>query len=181
MRVKLEQARKAAMWMPIRRESGEGSTERAEPGAGGTRCPRKALVSFRWNGSSVSWACSGSGVCYVSRVRESAMKPVGKPDAGNRHVRFDERGWETERRSASVPAPNLDSRLPTDFFKASDVIDEAFGRRSDESARYGLELFARHIERREHRRVARNSRWPPHCALDGVQQRPDDTKKEPRS
>jgi len=37
------------------------------------------------------------------------MKPVGKPDAGNRHVRFDERGWETGRRSASVPAPNLDS------------------------------------------------------------------------
>ena len=29
------------------------------------------------------------------RVRESTMKPVGKPDAGNRHVRFDERGWET--------------------------------------------------------------------------------------
>src|SRR5229473_7126281 len=26
-----------------------------------------------------------------------AMKPVGEPDAGNRHVRFDERGWETER------------------------------------------------------------------------------------
>ena len=26
------------------------------------------------------------------------MKPVGKPDAGNRHVRFDERGWETGRR-----------------------------------------------------------------------------------
>ena len=25
------------------------------------------------------------------------MKPVGKPDAGNRHVRFDERGWETGR------------------------------------------------------------------------------------
>ena len=25
-----------------------------------------------------------------------AMKPVGKPDAGNRHVRFDERGEETE-------------------------------------------------------------------------------------
>jgi len=25
------------------------------------------------------------------------VKPVGKPDAGNRHVRFDERGWETER------------------------------------------------------------------------------------
>jgi hypothetical protein len=25
------------------------------------------------------------------------MKPVGKPDAGNRHIRFDERGWETGR------------------------------------------------------------------------------------
>ena len=25
------------------------------------------------------------------------MKPVGEPDAGDRHVRFDERGWETER------------------------------------------------------------------------------------
>jgi hypothetical protein len=25
------------------------------------------------------------------------MKPVGKPDAGDRHVRFDERGEETER------------------------------------------------------------------------------------
>ena len=24
------------------------------------------------------------------------MKSVGEPDAGNRHVRFDERGWETE-------------------------------------------------------------------------------------
>src|SRR5258708_33377827 len=26
------------------------------------------------------------------RVREPTMKPVGKPDAGNPHVRFDERG-----------------------------------------------------------------------------------------
>jgi hypothetical protein len=25
------------------------------------------------------------------------MKPVGKPDAGNPHVRFDERGRETEQ------------------------------------------------------------------------------------
>ena len=32
------------------------------------------------------------------RVRESTMKPVGKPDARNGHVRFDERGWETGRR-----------------------------------------------------------------------------------
>jgi hypothetical protein len=37
------------------------------------------------------------------------MKPVGKPDAGNRHVRFDERGRETGGASASVLAPVLDS------------------------------------------------------------------------
>ena len=36
------------------------------------------------------------------------MKPVGKPDAGNPHVRFDERGGETELPQA-VTAPLLDS------------------------------------------------------------------------
>jgi hypothetical protein len=41
------------------------------------------------------------------------MKPVGKPDARNEHVRFDERGWETGRRLASAPAPILDSTNPT--------------------------------------------------------------------
>ena len=30
------------------------------------------------------------------------MKPVGKPDAGNPHVRFDERGRETERPAATA-------------------------------------------------------------------------------
>jgi hypothetical protein len=25
------------------------------------------------------------------------VKPIGEPDAGNPHVRFDERGWETGR------------------------------------------------------------------------------------
>src|SRR6202171_5338313 len=45
----------------------------------------------------------GAGVCL-------AMKPVGKPDAGNLHVRFDERGGETERcRMAQATAPFLDS------------------------------------------------------------------------
>jgi hypothetical protein len=38
------------------------------------------------------------------------MKPVGKPDAGNRPVRFDERGGETGRcRMAQATAPLLDS------------------------------------------------------------------------
>jgi hypothetical protein len=39
-----------------------------------------------------------------------AVKPVGEPDAGDRHVRFDERGWETGRcRTAQATAPILDS------------------------------------------------------------------------
>jgi hypothetical protein len=39
-----------------------------------------------------------------------AVKPVGEPDAGDRHVRFDERGWETERcQMAQATAPILDS------------------------------------------------------------------------
>jgi hypothetical protein len=38
------------------------------------------------------------------------MKPVGKPDVGNPHVRFDERGWETERLAMpQATAPILDS------------------------------------------------------------------------
>jgi hypothetical protein len=38
------------------------------------------------------------------------MNPVGEPDAGNRHVRFDERGWETERLAQpQATAPILDS------------------------------------------------------------------------
>jgi hypothetical protein len=36
------------------------------------------------------------------------VKPVGEPDAGNPHVRFDERGWETERPPIAT-APVLDS------------------------------------------------------------------------
>jgi hypothetical protein len=40
------------------------------------------------------------------------MKPVGEPDALIGHVRFDERGWETERcRMAQATAPILDSTV----------------------------------------------------------------------
>src|SRR2546421_6368202 len=43
-----------------------------------------------------------------------AVKPVGEPDAGDRHVRFDERGWETERcRMAQATAPILESTNQT--------------------------------------------------------------------
>ena len=44
-----------------------------------------------------------------------AVKPVGEPDALIGHVRFDERGWETERcRMAQATAPILDSTEPAD-------------------------------------------------------------------
>jgi hypothetical protein len=62
-----------------------------------------------WAQYSKSWVCSGYAIGFVPRARESAMKPVGKPDAANPHVRFDERGWETGGAHASVPAPILDS------------------------------------------------------------------------
>ena len=46
----------------------------------------------------------------IGRRRGPAVKSVGKPDAGNPHVRFDERGRETERcRMAQATAPFLDS------------------------------------------------------------------------
>ena len=42
------------------------------------------------------------------------VKPVGEPDALIGHVRFDERGWETERcRMAQATAPILDSTKPS--------------------------------------------------------------------
>jgi hypothetical protein len=45
------------------------------------------------------------------------VKLVGKPDAGNRHVRFDERGGETVRcRMAQATAPLLDSTHAARFF-----------------------------------------------------------------
>src|SRR5207245_5453591 len=41
-----------------------------------------------------------------------SVKPTGEPDALIGHVRFDERGWETERcRMAQATAPILDSTV----------------------------------------------------------------------
>jgi hypothetical protein len=44
-----------------------------------------------------------------------AEKPVGKPDALIGHVRFDERGWETGRRSGV--SARAHPRLYTSFYK----------------------------------------------------------------
>src|SRR5258707_167100 len=46
------------------------------------------------------------------RLCRLTKKAPYKPDAGDRHVRFDERGWETERcRMAQATAPILDSTI----------------------------------------------------------------------
>ncbi len=50
----------------------------------------RATVSSR--DTSLTWP---SAVCL-------AVKPVGEPDAGNPHVRFDERGGETGPRQAGM-------------------------------------------------------------------------------
>src|ERR1022692_4045932 len=51
----------------------------------------------------------GMDVAHVTTRRMPAMKPVGKPDAGNPHVRFDERGGETG--CFGDTAPLLDSTV----------------------------------------------------------------------
>ena len=42
--------------------------------------------------------CCACAVSICRRCREPEVKSVGRPDARNGHVRFDERGWETGRR-----------------------------------------------------------------------------------
>ena len=56
-----------------------------------------------------------NAVCCVSNVYPTGhavcltVKSVGEPDALIGHVRFDERGWETERcRMVQATAPILD-------------------------------------------------------------------------
>jgi hypothetical protein len=83
MRVKLEQAPKAAMWMPIRRESGEGSTEREEPGAGvrqhgNHRVPIRStgvVSTARRKGNQRQWG--RPGVVGESRTLNAAIKSSG--------------------------------------------------------------------------------------------------------
>ena len=50
----------------------------------------------------------------------SMVKPIGKPDAGNPPVRFDERGWETER-CQSAPSNRAHPRLYTSGWIAESV------------------------------------------------------------
>ena len=42
----------------------------------------------------------------------ASVKPIGKPDAGNRPVRFDERGQETECCRMAQATPFLAGKIP---------------------------------------------------------------------
>ena len=68
----------------------------------------------------VHLACCVWNHASCGRLCESDVKPVGEPDAGNLHVRFDERESETERwdglrhrhvgesrRQQSLPVPKV--------------------------------------------------------------------------
>src|SRR5438552_3566250 len=66
---------------------------------GVTRCNHAAPTVSASRRCLASWGYCNSAEPRRSLVRESAVKPVGKPDALIGHVRFDERGWETGRRS----------------------------------------------------------------------------------
>ena len=96
-RVKFEQAPKAAMWMPTRREIGEGWMDREEPGAGARqhdnhRAPDQSAGvgnTARQKGNQRQWgrpgmvaesraanaACKGSGPSGRRRGSEVPLKP----------------------------------------------------------------------------------------------------------
>src|ERR1035441_3908289 len=69
--------------------------------SGVIRCHRGASGRSAWKRCSASLVCRDCDICGgKAPCREYVMKPVGKPDAGNPHVRFDERGGETDRHAA---------------------------------------------------------------------------------
>src|SRR4051794_3535916 len=76
-----------------------------------TRWLRAALPDSRTRLCSGLWACCDCAMFTWGRVREPLVKSVGKPDARNGHVRFDERGRETGRPPVWLlgTAPFLDS------------------------------------------------------------------------
>src|SRR6516162_7999811 len=55
---------------------------------GVTRCNPAEPTASALKRCSASWEYCNSAVFRWSLVRESAVKPVGKPDAGNPHVRL---------------------------------------------------------------------------------------------
>src|ERR1019366_8666349 len=76
--------------------------------SGVTGCLREASGRSAWTRYSATLVCRDCAICGgKTPCREPVMKPVGKPDAVNPHVRFDERGGETG--CFGDTAPLLDS------------------------------------------------------------------------
>ena len=81
-------------------------TARVTSCANGTKCKDVAQTSSPETMSPGTWRCGVFGASANGRRVGLTMKPVGKPDAGNPHVRFDERGGETRPAPpAHEPAP----------------------------------------------------------------------------
>src|ERR1700683_2724190 len=84
--------------------------------SGATRCLREASGRSAWKRCSAILVCRDCGICDGrASCREPVTKPVGKPNAGNPHVRFDERGG---KRVGSV-IPRLSSTLLVNLAHAS--------------------------------------------------------------
>jgi hypothetical protein len=91
-------------------------------------CATSSPDGTRWQGavrvgspsrlSTENLAYCVSNACPDMPRRVPAVKPVGEPDIGNRYVRFDERGWETERWPFGPKLPRPSSTLPNSPFAA---------------------------------------------------------------
>src|SRR5580692_12739174 len=93
--------------------------------SGAARCPREASDRSAWKRCSAILVCRDCDICDgKAPCREPVTKPVGKPDAGNPHVRFDERGGETDR--SRDTAPLLDSTVEPCFAAISPIAAAAW-------------------------------------------------------
>jgi hypothetical protein len=99
--------------------------------------------------------CSGSRDRWVRPARESATKPVGKPDAGNPHVRFDERLGNGAAINCQCPRPS--STLPAAGFQPALAGCE------------DLHAPKSRLERRLHARLPARQGKPPHEGVSQLQ------------
>ena len=97
--------------------------------------PTKIRVR-QWKLISQGEAASRAGVSSLDTSIERptivglVVKPIGKPSAGNRHARFDERGWETSAgHRPQATAPTLDFTGTADFRGAA--TSSGIGRSTD--------------------------------------------------
>src|SRR6516164_317074 len=83
--------------------------EMVEPSVANAMTP---IVSIATDSGGRAWRSSATQTPGETTVVCLEMKPVGEPYAGNPHVRFDERGVETERWPHGPKQPRPSSTLP---------------------------------------------------------------------